>query len=666
VTLGDSVHLTARVLRQAGVEQIHAIIGGSIGGGQALEWLFQEEIPVRRLFDISGNNSRRGVAPEFFRLQAELLSGQPDVVPAIRHELRTHAADLLGKTPAFDRVFEHVDAKLATLASAYDRIEALRIARQIGFLRFVTPLFFQRRWDEDVRRLSDESLAVAGTVSWLEHQGVRFAQRFSPEALQALARMEAEAEPHNAAEVSARIRKTECHLVGFAVSGDVLFDAAEQFAFYRDVRDDLPADKQHLVDIQFAYDEVNGHDHFLSERFLENVPRLAKLLYDAPELDGFETRAIHKGHGYRDTTGAVIPPIYLTSTFESGNLGGFDYTRSGNPNFRNLEEVCASLENASYATVYGGGVAAITAVVSTLKSGDLVIAEEVIYGCTYRLFDQVFAKFGVQIEYYDLSDTRNFNIILEKKPALVWVESPTNPLLKIIDLYSLSKFTSRAGSTLLVDNTFASSYYQRPLDLGVDLSLASTTKYINGHSDCLGGVVCTNSREWADKLVFAQKALGLNPSPFDSWLINRGLKTLSLRMEKHQSNAMALARFLDGRPEVEMVRYPFLDSHPQVELARRQMDGGSGIVTAKLALPVEQVSIFLNALEQFALAESLGGIESLVCHPATMSHASVPHKERERIGISDSLVRFSAGVERAEDLIADVEQALERAAGHRQ
>jgi homoserine acetyltransferase len=344
VTLGDSVHLTARMLRQAGVEQIHAIVGGSIGGGQALEWLFQEEIPVRRLLDISGNNSRRGVAPDFFRLQVELLSGRPEVLPTIRSELRAHAADLLGKTPAFDQVFEHVDDKLAILASAYDPIETLRIARQIGFFRFVTPLFFQRRWDEDTRRLSDESLAIAGTVSWLEHQGARFAQRFSPEAMQALARMEAEAEPHNAAEVSARIQTTGCHLVGFAVGGDVLFDAAEQFAFYRDVRDNLPADKQHLVDIQFAYDEVNGHDHFLSERFLDNVPRLAKSLCDAPELDGFETRAIHKGQGYRDTTGAVIPPIYLTSTFESGNRGGFDYTRSGNPNFRNLEEVCASLE----------------------------------------------------------------------------------------------------------------------------------------------------------------------------------------------------------------------------------------------------------------------------------------------------------------------------------
>ncbi len=236
----------------------------------------------------------------------------------------------------------------------------------------------------------------------------------------------------------------------------------------------------------------------------------------------FETDAIHEGQSYKGETGAVIPPVYLTSTFAHGNGGGFDYTRSGNPNFNNLADQLGALEGAQHATVFASGVSAITAIVSSLKIGDVVIAEENIYGCTFRLFAQVFAKFGVSIEYYDLTDEANGRHITEKKPALVWIESPTNPLLKIIDIAWVAELSKAAGSSLIVDNTFASSYFQQPLALGADVSLLSTTKYSNGHSDCLGGVVCTNSPDWQDKMVFAQKALGLHPSPFDSWLISRG------------------------------------------------------------------------------------------------------------------------------------------------
>jgi cystathionine beta-lyase/cystathionine gamma-synthase len=373
---------------------------------------------------------------------------------------------------------------------------------------------------------------------------------------------------------------------------------------------------------------------------------------------GFETRSIHLGQGFKEETGAVIPPLYLTSTFETGNPGGFDYTRSGNPNFRNLSETLASLESGQYATVFGSGVSAITAVVSTLKSGDLVIAEENIYGCTFRLFAQVFAKFGVSIEYYDLTDAANFSKITEKNPAMVWLESPTNPLLKIIDIAAVSAVAKAAGSAVLVDNTFASSYLQRPLELGADISLLSTTKYSNGHSDCLGGAVCTNSVEWNDKMIFAQKALGLQPSPFDCWLVARGLKTQALRMDRHCANALALAEFLENEGCAKMVRYPFLDSHPQAELARKQMSGGSGIIIADFGLSLEKTVAFLKALRFFTQAESLGGIESLSCHPASMTHASVPKDVREGVGITDSLVRFSVGIETVEDLIADVRQAL--------
>lgn len=379
----------------------------------------------------------------------------------------------------------------------------------------------------------------------------------------------------------------------------------------------------------------------------------------APE-EGFETRAIHAGRDFVAETGAITPPIWLTSTFEYGNPNGFDYTRSGNPNFRLLERALASVESGAFATVFASGVSAITAVVSTLKSGDVVVAEENIYGCTYRMFAQVFAKFGVSVVYLDFTESASLEKLAEHRPALVWIESPTNPNLKIIDIAAVAKATRAAGSVLVVDNTFASSYLQRPLELGADLSLLSTTKYTNGHSDALGGVVCTNDEAWRDKMIFAQKALGLQPSPMDCWLTLRGLKTEAVRMERHCSNALRFAEFLEAGAGARFVRYPFLPSHPQYDIACRQMAGGSGIVTADFGLSLEETLKFVESLRYFPKAESLGGIESLCCHPASMTHASVPKEQREKVGITDSLVRFSVGIERVEDLIGDVREGLSR------
>ena len=378
----------------------------------------------------------------------------------------------------------------------------------------------------------------------------------------------------------------------------------------------------------------------------------------------FDTAAIHIGQEPDKETGAVIPPVYLTSTFaqlEPGQTRGYDYTRSGNPAFDRLGATLAHLEQAKHATVFGSGMAAVTAIISTLSAGDHVVAEENIYGCTYRIYDKVFKKFGVTISYVDLSDPANYSAIAKQKPALVWIESPTNPLLKIIDIAPVAEAAHAAGTELLVDNTFASPYFQNPLALGADVCLSSTTKYINGHSDCLGGVVCSNAEEWNEKMIFAQKALGLNPSPFDCWLISRGLKTLSIRMEKHAANALKIAEYLEGLDQTATVRYPFLPSHPQHALAKKQMRGGSGIVTAVFDLPFEQVVKLISNLNLFSLAESLGGIESLICHPASMTHASIPQAEREAVGITDGLVRFSVGIENADDLIADIQTALNHA-----
>ena len=373
---------------------------------------------------------------------------------------------------------------------------------------------------------------------------------------------------------------------------------------------------------------------------------------------GFSTRSVHEGRGFSGTTGAVMPPVFMTSTFESGNPDGFDYTRSGNPNFRLVEGAVAALEGTRHATCFASGVSAITAVISTLSSGDLILAEENVYGCTYRLIDKVFGKFGLRVKYLDLSKPENWEQIRALKPALVWLESPTNPLLKVIDIAGISSVAAEQGIPVLVDNTFASPYLQRPVELGATLSLSSTTKYVNGHSDCLGGIVATNDPAWRDRMIFAQKALGLQPSPFDAWLTTRGQRTLALRMERHCANALALSSWLETRKGVRMVRYPYLPSHPQYELARRQMSGGSGIVIAELDCPADVALTFCRKLKYFTLAESLGGVESLICHPPTMTHASVPAEVRRQVGIGDGLIRFSVGIEDVEDLVEDVDSTL--------
>ena len=372
----------------------------------------------------------------------------------------------------------------------------------------------------------------------------------------------------------------------------------------------------------------------------------------------FTTRAIHVGQDYNSETGSVIPPIYATSTFATGNPGKFDYTRSGNPNFRNLQATLASLENAKHCTVYSSGVASITAIVANLSTGDTILSEENIYGATYRLFEKVLRRWGIKIKYANLANPQNYALIEQIKPAMIWLESPTNPMLKILDIAAISKAGHAVGSTVVVDNTFASSFLQRPLDLGADLSQISTTKYTNGHSDCLGGAVCANTDEWQEKLLFSQKALGLNPSPFDAWLVSRGAKTEALRMERHSSNALEIATRLEQTKGVKLVRYPFLKSHPQYELAKKQMSAGSGMLIADLGLGYDQTLAFLKKLKLFTQAESLGGIESLVAHPASMTHASIPKDAREAVGITDGLIRLSVGIEDVEDLWEDIAQAM--------
>ncbi len=375
---------------------------------------------------------------------------------------------------------------------------------------------------------------------------------------------------------------------------------------------------------------------------------------------GLSTRVIHHNESYAKETGTIMPPIFPSSTFLHGNESGFDYTRSGNPNFRILESVLSSLEDCKYANVFSSGVAAITAIVSSLKKDDLILCEENLYGCTVRLFEQVFKRFGLRTVWIDFTNSIPEEIIPKLNPAMIWIESPTNPLLKIININKICTIANKMKIPVVVDNTFATPILQQPLKLGATLSLTSTTKYINGHSDALGGAVCTESSEWNTRLIFAQKALGLNPSPFDCWLITRGVKTLPLRLERQVKNASEIANKLADHTLIDVVRYPFRNDHPQSKLAKKQMLSGGAIVTASLNANEKITYSFCKSLRLFKMAESLGGIESLICHPATMTHASVPRETKLKIGITDSLIRFSVGCEDIDDLIADLNQAFEK------
>lgn len=375
----------------------------------------------------------------------------------------------------------------------------------------------------------------------------------------------------------------------------------------------------------------------------------------------FATRAIHAGNESDAETGAIMPPIYMTSTFVQetpGTTKGYDYTRAGNPNFTILEKLLASLEDAKHATVFSSGLGALTGLISTLSSGDRVVGFTGVYGGTYRLFNSVFNRYGVHFDSIDHPTPEALEMALAKKPKWLIFETPTNPLLTIYDIKELAKTAKRHGVLTIVDNTFATSYFQNPLHLGADAVWHSTTKYTGGHSDVIGGAVMTNHDILKDALDFARMAIGLNPSPFDTWLLTRGIKTLAIRMEQHQHNAFAVVRFLESHPKVNKIYYPGLESHPNHEAAKKQMKGFGGMVSVEFNLSLEDTKKLISSFKLFSLAESLGGVESLVCHPATMTHAAIPLEKRHNCGISDGLVRFSIGIEDSQDLIDDINKNL--------
>jgi len=379
----------------------------------------------------------------------------------------------------------------------------------------------------------------------------------------------------------------------------------------------------------------------------------------------FETRAIHAGQEPDEATGATIVPVYQTVTYTQEAVGqhrGFEYSRSGNPTRAALEACLASLEGGRFGFAYASGMAAVSGVMQLLSAGDHVVVADDLYGGSYRLFTQVMPRFGVRFSFVDATRIEEIDKACEPETRMLWIESPTNPMLRLVDVAACAEIARRAGAWLVVDNTFATPFLQNPLALGATITLHSTTKYIGGHSDVIGGAVVVDDEETAKRLQFARNATGGVPGPWDAWLTLRGAKTLALRMREHERNAASLAEFLAGRPEIAKVYYPGLPKHPGHELARRQMRGFGGMLAVELRGGAAAARKLCESTRLFALGESLGGVESLIGYPWTMSHAAFPAEEKRRKGLSETVVRISVGIEHADDMRADPAQALEHAA----
>lgn len=377
----------------------------------------------------------------------------------------------------------------------------------------------------------------------------------------------------------------------------------------------------------------------------------------------FNTKAIHAGQKPEETSGAVMPPIFQTSTYaqEKPNVHkGYDYARVGNPTRTALENMIAGLEEADSCACFASGVAAIDAIIKTLKPGDHVLSTNDLYGGTYRLFRQVFEPYGIEFSFVDMTNLEEVKSSIKDSTKIVWIETPTNPLLRVIDIEEVAKISREAGALSMVDNTFASPYLQKPLKLGADVTMHSTTKYLGGHSDVIGGAVASSNDDFMEKIRFQVKASGAVPGPMDCYLTLRGIKTLHLRVQRSVENAKEIVDMLESHPEVDKVFYPGLKSHGQHEVAAKQMSDFGAMVSFCLKDDtVDRASKVMSGTEIFTLAESLGGVESLISHPASMTHGSIPREVRLKAGLTDSLIRLSLGVEDSEDLVEDLKQAIE-------
>ena len=376
----------------------------------------------------------------------------------------------------------------------------------------------------------------------------------------------------------------------------------------------------------------------------------------------FATKAIHAGQQPDPATGAIMTPVYLTSTYiqeSPGEHKGYDYSRSSHPTRRALEDNIAALENGRFGLCFASGLAAENTILHLLKTGDHVVSARDLYGGTYRLFQQVWEKLGVEFTFVNAFNLDEIEAAIKPNTKMLWLETPSNPLLTVADIAGTSEIARRNDMIVVVDNTFATPYLQQPLELGAHIVVHSTTKYMGGHSDVIGGALVVNDESYYEQLLFLQNAIGAVPGPLDCFLVLRGIKTLTVRMKQHSENAMAIARYLEKHPEVKTVRYPGLESDPGHAIAKKQMSGFGGMISVELHGGLDRNVLMASRTNVFALAESLGGVESLIGHPITMTHASIPKEEREKGGLPDSLVRLSVGLEDVQDLIEDLEQAIE-------
>jgi len=377
----------------------------------------------------------------------------------------------------------------------------------------------------------------------------------------------------------------------------------------------------------------------------------------------FDTKVVQAGMTPDPTTGAIVPPLYQTATYvleEVGKDKGFDYTRSSNPTRQLMEEILAVLDGGKFGIAFASGMSAVDSCMKLLKAGDHVICSDDVYGGVSRHFNQILVNYDLHFTYVDSSNSTNIENAIQSNTKLIWVETPTNPLLKITDLEAVGNIAKKHNILFGVDSTFATPVFLRPLEFGADLVMHSTTKYLSGHNQLIGGVVITNREDLFDQLKFVQKSIGAVPGPFDCWLTILGIKTLDLRMKKHDSNAQTVAEYLEDHPKVSSVTYPGLPSHPAHETAKKQMSGFSGMISFELTGGIPAGKIVMNSLKLAKLAESLGAVETMITHPATMTHADVPKDERDARGLTDGLVRLSVGIENPDDIIADLEQALNR------
>ncbi|HJN97408.1 MAG TPA: PLP-dependent aspartate aminotransferase family protein [Candidatus Marinimicrobia bacterium] len=375
----------------------------------------------------------------------------------------------------------------------------------------------------------------------------------------------------------------------------------------------------------------------------------------------FDTKVVQAGITPDPTTGAILPPLYQTATYvleEVGKDKGFDYTRSSNPTRQVMEEILAVLDGGKYGIAFASGMSAVDSCMKLLKAGDHVICSDDVYGGVSRHFNQILVNYDLHFTYVDSSNSANIENAIQSNTKLIWIETPTNPLLKITDLEAVGNIAKKHNILFGVDSTFATPVFLRPLEFGADLVMHSTTKYLSGHNQLIGGVVITNQEDLFDQLKFVQKSIGAVPGPFDCWLTILGIKTLDLRMKKHDSNAQTVAEYLEAHPKVLLVTYPGLPSHPAHETVKKQMSGFSGVISFELTGGIPAGKIVMNSVKLAKLAESLGAVETMITHPATMTHADVPKDEREARGLTDGLVRLSVGIENPDDIIADLEQAL--------